>query len=222
MHAQAPSYQPASDALQRYRARHERDLDAQQRETLYEVARRLEQLDEQAHRLIEQNNAFMAGHTITKIPGPEGADTIVVRLPGALPVAITTKRADPNIPVEIGSTAGGGAYHVVSERASAFGVSDSERRKYESEVEAYYYNAHRVLDLLRETPGLGKLQSRAITIVRNKLVEHPTVGAKYSFGFGSAGPVVRPMGGAGGWRDDGLVPNTEAFITDLTRMLDRA
>jgi hypothetical protein len=93
---------------------------------------------------------------------------------------------------------------------------------YEGLLDDYYHNAHRVLKLMKSLPGQAGFSCREITIVRNKLVEHPEHGEPYSFGFGSTGPVVRPMHRAGReWRDAGLVPNTESFVNDLARALNR-
>jgi hypothetical protein len=87
-------------------------------------------------------------------------------------------------------------------------------------LEDYYHNAHRVLKLMKLLPGHGNFKCQEITVVRNKLVEHPAQGEPYSFGFGSSGPAVRPMHRSGRpWRDEGLVPNTERFVEALARAL---
>jgi hypothetical protein len=65
-------------------------------------------------------------------------------------------------------------------------------------------------------PSLQNFKCKEIVIVRNKLIERADHGDVYSFGFGSAGPKVRPMVHSGRtWTDSGLVRNTEAFIDAL-------
>ncbi|MGH8594396.1 MAG: hypothetical protein ACREV3_11215, partial [Gammaproteobacteria bacterium] len=73
-------------------------------------------------------------------------------------------------------------------------------------VRIYYYAVHRALKLVKMLPQLHNFACREITIIRNKLVEHAEATEPYSFGYGSTGPVVRPIHTPGReWIDPGLL-----------------
>jgi hypothetical protein len=59
--------------------------------------------------------------------------------------------------------------------------------------------------------------------VRNNLIEHPDKQQLfYSFGFGSTGPRAMPIHkGEPEWNDDGLVPNTIAFVAAIVDNIPR-
>jgi len=218
--ATEPSYQRAIDAVGRYRDRHDATLSVGQKETLDEIVRRLHRLAGQAKQLIELNNAFLETEGLTTEFDPT-TDTVTVRV-GDIQQSIKLKRADPNVPIKMEGLTAGGAYKAGVRAGDPSGVSESQRLIYEGLLEDYYHNAHRVLKLMRLLPGQADFKCREITIVRNKLVEHPDEGEPYSFGFGSAGPVVRPMQRPGReWRDEGLVSNTERFVNELASALER-
>jgi hypothetical protein len=101
----------------------------------------------------------------------------------------------------------------------------SLRVELEGLLESYYQNAHQVQRLvtgLLKPKRKNKFECRPITMVRNGLVEHPRPELVYSFGYGTNGPVVRPIarGGKREWVDSGLVPNTEAFDKALAEAFD--
>ncbi len=129
------------------------------------------------------------------------------------------RRANPDVPITVNTLTAGAGYKAGSNAH----YDDSRRIKFEGQVEHYYYDAHRVVKLVRSLPGLKRFTCREITIVRNKLVEHPDKGEPYSFGFGSSGPRIRPMHRKGRqWHDEGLVPNTEALVSQLANALGKS
>jgi hypothetical protein len=219
MKARLPSHAPAIDALVQYREARQSSLSRAQCATLDEIARRLRRLDAQAARLIELNNRFTETE-VPKVDFDPQTDTVAVRV-GDVEIPLKLNRADPRKPISMETLTVGGAY--TPESSSGGDAADeSARLIYEGLLEEYYYNAHRVLKLVKTLPGLRGFDARQITIVRNKLVEHPDEGEAYSFGFGSSGPVVRPMHGPDReWKDEGLVPNAESFISKLTSALVR-
>lgn len=92
------------------------------------------------------------------------------------------------------------------------------RLEMEGLLESYYHSAHRVLKLVKTLPRLRKFDCAEINRTRNNLVEHAKGTEPYSFGYGSYGPVVRPVHTPGPeWIDAGLLPNTKAFITALRK-----
>lgn len=122
------------------------------------------------------------------------------------------KRADPNVPLKMRRLTAGSAYHTGESQPS----DEEEQRlrlELEEKLESYYHSAHRVLKLFHGLPGLSNIRCVEVSRVRNNLIEHPAAGALYSFGVGSTGPRVKPMyRGASEFNDEGLVPNTRAFV----------
>lgn len=99
-------------------------------------------------------------------------------------------------------------------------------------LEAFYYSAHRVRDIFRdsanELPGLSNFEAVGVRNVRNHLVEHP--GGKSGvlvFSFAAGGPVgpqlkpVRWSLDSPGTHDEGLHKNAAEFDKSLNRILER-
>jgi hypothetical protein len=217
--AERPSFGPAIKALQKVKASH-RQLSPAQQETVAEITQRLRRLDNEVGRLISLNNRFLKRRPLTT-EFDQSTDTVTFRA-GDVEQKIKLKRANPAVPITARQLAAGGVYKPDTATPEQVGLSNDERHEFEGLLETYYSNAHRILKLVRTLPGLGKFECREITIVRNKLVEHPLAGDVYSFGFGTSGPVVRPLRKPDReWVDNGLVPNTESFIRKLTTDFNR-
>jgi len=211
--AERPSFGPAIKALQKFRASH-RQLSPAQQETVGEITQRLRRLDNEVGRLISLNNRFLKRRPL-KTEFDPSTDTVTIRV-GDVEQKLKLKRANPAVPITTRPLAAGGVYKPDTATPEQMGLSNRERHEFEGLLEAYYNNAHRILKLVRTLPGFGNFECREITIVRNKLVEHPLAGDVYSFGFGTSGPVVRPLRKSDReWVDDGLVPNTESFSRKL-------
>lgn len=147
--------------------------------------------------------------------------TVTYRM-GELEQSVRLNRANPEIPITMGTVTVAGAYRpetIVDHEQSA----DVEELAFEGLLEDYYHNAHRILKLVKSLPGFKNFECREIRIVRNQLVEHPKKGEVYSFGWGSSGPVVRPLHQQDReWVDRGLVPNTEALLGKLVEAFRRS
>jgi hypothetical protein len=219
LRAGRPKYRDAVRAIQAYRATRGPHLTQEQRETLDEVTRRIRRLDEQVGRLVNLNNRYLETEAPMTTFDPS-TDTVTFRV-GDVQQSLKLNRADPNVPITMEEIGVGGAYRPTDESGS---MLHDDRLEFEGLLEDYYQSAHRVLKLVRTLPGLESFKCREITIVRNKLVEHPPEGEAYSFGFGHSGPTVRPFHRPGRqWIDAGLVPNTQAFIDALaTRFRESA
>lgn len=202
----------AIDALRRFRAKRKDTLSSESIETLREVEARLLRLDTQYNELLEINTQLMESDPlrIRTHFDPE-SDTITFGV-GDEEIKIQLNRADPNIPIAQDNESIVGAYTAGDEASDPDHIAKLKSRM-ESALEDFYHSAHRVQKLMKTLPGIPKAESRAITIVRNKLVEHPDAGDFYSFGWSSSGPVVRPIHRPGRqWVDAGLVPNTKEFV----------
>jgi len=219
MRASRPSYSPALQALRNLKASRASIASRKEIETVDEVLQRLRRLDNQVGQLINTNNTFIE-HRTPRTKFDTETDTYTVRV-GGVEQKIKLKRADPNRPIQMRTLDVGGGY-----KAGRAATEENEQSQtelmFEGILEDYYQNAHRVLKLVKTLPGLTNFVCREITIVRNKLVEHPEEGEPYSFGFGSTGPVVRPMHSPGReWIDAGLAPNTEVFVKALTNAFEK-
>lgn len=208
--AEAPDLQPAINAVESYARRHADTLSPEHAQILLEICRRLERMRAQAVELIDINNRIWAKAAFTIRFDPE-TETIIISV-GGEEHALKLNRADPGVPIQMRSFAAGIAYHAGSSKA----MDEEEARlrvELEEKLESYYQSAHRVLKLFGRIPALSKIRCTSISRVRNELIEHPDDGALYSFGVGSNGPTVKPMHrGTPRFIDEGLVPNTEAFV----------
>lgn len=215
-----PGFQPALSSVERLLGQG-KGLSQENVETLKEIARRLRNLEHQARRLIEINNELILFKT-SKATFDSTTETVSFQLPGTeASIQVPLKRADPNVPITMNILATGGAYVAGSDKET----SDADllrRLEYESLLEGYYYLAHRIVKLVKKLPGLSSTDCPPIRVVRNKLLEHPESIQPYSFGYGTAGPVVRPARvGKRLWEDAGLVPNTEALVKTLCSAFKR-
>ena len=186
-------------------------------ETLREIEVRLLRLVTQYNELLEINSQLMEWNSFqTRYRFDSDSDTITIGMIDK-EFKIHIKRANPNVPISLISTSSGGAYKAGSETNNPTHIAKLKSHM-ESVLEDYYHCAHRIQKLVKTLPGISNAESRAITIVRNKLVEHPDVGDFYSFGWSSNGPVVRPMHRPGlKWVDEGLIPNTKDFASVIIK-----
>lgn len=218
MRANKPSYSPAIKALQKSQASKAHTASKAELETINEIARRLRRLDNQVGQLINTNNSLVQQRVPRTEFDPE-TDTVTTRI-GGVELKTKLRRADPNKPIQMRTLAVGGAYKA-GRQTTRPKEQDVDEMMFEGALEDYYHNAHRVLKLVKRLLGLSNFGCNEITIVRNKLVEHPEYGEAYSFGFGTSGPVVRPMHKPGReWIDAGLVPDTQAFVKKLTKAFE--
>jgi hypothetical protein len=100
-------------------------------------------------------------------------------------------------------------------------------------LEAYYYSAHRIRDILRDNrddlPRLSSFEAAGVRDVRNHLVEHPTKKSGvlvFSFKCGGpVGPQMKPLRWSldeEGTHDPGLHKNTAEFLSGLALVLANA
>jgi len=219
VHAESPDFAAAIAAVDRLAESGEPPLGPRDIKTLGEVARRLQRLAADAVKLIELNNRLVDFDAISR-DFDSDTDTLVFRA-GEAAMAVQLIRGDPDTPLTVTHAVSGGAYDAAHD-AREPSAQASVRRELETSVEAYYVSAHRVLKLLATVPGLKKMSCKEVIIVRNKLVEHPSRGGIYSFGYGSTGPRIKPMQTRPvEWNDDGLVPNTRAFVKTIEAAIAR-
>jgi hypothetical protein len=208
--AEKPTLVPAVQAVAQYAERHQGDLSPEHAQVLLEIRRRLDRLGAQAAELIDINNRIWVKQGF-KVDFDPSTDTVIVSIEGE-EQRLKLKRADPNVPIQMKGLTAGSGYHAGTSQPS----DEEEQRlrlELEEKLESYYQSAHRVLKLFGRVPSLAKIKCVAISRVRNELIEHPDDGALYSFGTGSTGPRVKPMHrGTPKFNDEGLVPNTRAFV----------
>lgn len=100
-------------------------------------------------------------------------------------------------------------------------------------LEAFYYSAHRIRDILRDNrddlPGLSSFEASGARDVRNHLIEHPTrKSGVLVFSLkcgGPVGPQMKPLRWSldePGTADAGLHRNTDEFLTNMARALSSA
>lgn len=204
-------------ALRGFRARSESTLSPHELETLKEIETRLLRLADQYQELLHINARLMDADPLRiRTAFDPSSDSITFGV-GDTSFKLKLRRADRNIPISQSGESAVGAYTPGSTSEEPEEVIRLKSRM-ETSLEGFYQSAHRVQKLVRTLHGTPNVESRALTIVRNKLVEHPDVGDFYTFGWSTNGPVVRPLHRPGReWVDSGLVPNTQEFAEVLAR-----
>lgn len=209
------------DALRRFQTRCELTFSPDELETINEIETRLQRLANEYQELLDINDRLMNTDPLrirTSIDPWSGVVSFDV---GSEAFHFKLNRADPQLPILKSHETAVGAYRSGSSSEEAEEVVQLKARM-ETLLEGFYQNAHRVQKLVKTLSGIPGKESRKITIVRNKLVEHPDVGEPYTFGWSTNGPVVRPLHRRPDrkWADPGLVPNTQEFADVLTRAFE--
>ncbi len=205
----------AVEAAQSYRRRVGPRLRQSQTAALDEVDARLQRLDAEYAELVSLNSLLLAqdGQGLVMHRNPVSGE-VTVRFGSAGP-GFTLQPADPAVPIELDSHSRVGGYLPGSSSADG-AETPGYKRRMEELLEAFYSGAHRIQKLMREVLGKPHKGSMGITTVRNHLVEHPSTGSLYSFGYSTNGPVVKPIQrGQPEWIDAGLFANAEEFVTSL-------
>ncbi|WP_144007158.1 hypothetical protein [Pelomonas sp. KK5] len=218
--AREPETRSALRAAIAFLARRAPSLNRDQLKAGDELKRRLRRLEAECNRLIKINNTLMQAELPRMSHNPT-ADTLTMTY-GGVSHSIKLNRADPSAPVTLDGATAIGTYGSDDEHSRATPEIQELKILFESLLEQYYYNAFRIAKLLQELTGRTKSHCTEITMVRNHLVEHPKDDADYTFGYGTHGPVVRPIKrGTPAWNDAGLVPNTVALVKHILSELAR-
>ena len=217
--ARRPTYTYVLRGIKKFRARPPTALTTAHHKTLEEVERLFRRLDNDLGQLLHINEKLVADDVAVTMDPTTGTATVTWE-------GKSSRYTIPGLKGgKIVQSAFISAYHAGGSEQPYRGSGEPLRMQMEGLLENYYYQAHRVLKLVQTLPGLKKFKCHEITMVRNKLVEHPnkTTGEfpnsePYSFGYGTNGPFIRPFHRPGReWQDAGLMPNTKAFITALLK-----
>ncbi len=196
-------------------------LSYEQLEAAKELKRRIKRMENDFNRLM-QVNKLLCDAKIPKVHFDEHTSIITVTTERGSQ-SIKLNRKDPNIPVKLLDSTAIGVYLADDSEDTKDSEHEAElKMMMEQLLEHFYNNAFRVTKLVQVVTGKSKYHCQEITIVRNKLIEHPESGSLYSFGYGTNGPVVKPMyRGEKLWNDLGLIPNTESLINSLIEVFER-
>ena len=83
-------------------------------------------------------------------------------------------------------------------------------------VEAFYYNAHRVVRLVSQLSSVSKIRKIGVLDVRNNLIEHDELGSYFTYGASEDGPIVKAMKNS--VRTDS--PSDQGLYKNLAELLD--
>jgi hypothetical protein len=204
--AEVPTFAAAAGALAQYEIAHRSKLSEHDRETLIEVSRRIERLDELAADLIRINNRLWDKHSVDAGFDPVSGECTFNGL------RMKVNPSDPTRPMQGATMVTSSGYHA-GKHAPRDAEEGELRREMEQLLEGFYQSAHRIIKLLKGVPGLNDISCSEIARVRNKLIEHADKGSIYSFGVGSNGPRIATITrGPSKVSDIGFVPNAEAFV----------
>jgi hypothetical protein len=196
----------------------------EQERRLAEIERRLLRLSANFHRLMEINRKLTELHFSAVY---FNAETDMLEFSaGGRTRRLKLKRENADTPIRFGGSINVGIFGAGADKSgSKEGLS--LRVELEERLESYYQNAHLVQKLvtdLLDPKRKSKFECRPITMVRNRLIEHPRPEEQlvYSFGYGTTGPVVRPTAKSGEreWVDSGLASNPAAFDKALAEAFD--
>ena len=191
------------------------EFDQDQMEISKELKRRIKRLENDYNRLMKINT-LLCEAKLPKTHFDENIGEISISHKGTT-LSLKVERANPSTPVTLLDCTSVGAY-------STEGLDDNEdsdvvgelQMEMERILEHYYNSAFRITKILQEITRRKNYHCHEITIVRNKLIEHPEAGSIYSFGYGSSGPIIKPMFfDQKEWSDAGLVHNTAALVKSV-------
>ena len=214
----SPNFRAIYKKLLAYQDEHSKTLSQEQLHTLAEIKRRVRRLEHDYNRLMNINGLLLEAKSI-KVDFDAESGTMKIQYAGGVQT-LKLARANPDVPIEMVVTREVGAYKAGAPPPEGEDPSlEDLRMQMEREIEGYYYNSFHVAKLVQALTG-RKCDCREVTIVRNKLIEHPEVGSIYSFGFSSDGPLVKPLHREKvEWRDLGLIHNTSALVSSLAAHL---
>jgi hypothetical protein len=215
-------YAAALAAIQRFRQRIAPTGEQERR--LAEISRRLLRLSVNFHRLMDINRKLTEQH-FSEVHFDAETDMLEFSA-GGRTRRLKLKRENPDRPIRFGGSINMGIFGAGADKSgSKEGLS--LRVELEERLESYYQNAHQVQKLVTDVlkpKRKNKFECRPITMVRNRLIEHPRPEDQlvYSFGYGTFGPVVRPTAKSGEreWVDSGLASNTAVFDKALATAFD--
>lgn len=161
--------------------------------TLREIATRVSNLGQLYSNLMRLNDRYIEIDPLrSETVFDEQSGIMSIKLNGDLIHSLTLKRADPSIPVKLVNSSSFSSFVAMQDEE---GEVQSVRDEIAKEIEIFYYNANKLLDLVEK--GLLKKNRKqfiGVSMVRNKLIEHTEDGDIYSFGVSKEfGPTVKPQ-----------------------------
>lgn len=220
-HAERPDVRPAYKVAVAYVARRGAALTPAQVVIASELKRRIRRLENDCHQLVRINNQLVDAEAL-QLRFDEASGTVTFSHKD-VSQSLTLKRANPDVPVRIRQHVSITTYDAGrDDHPEQPGQVELLKISMEPLLEHYYENGFRITKLVQQLTANTKDHCAEITAVRNDLIVHPKEPATiYSFGFGSNGPVVKPVQWAGPrvWNDTGLVPNTRALVAWLVKAL---
>lgn len=192
------------------------EFDLDKKELSKEFKRRIKRLENDYNRLM-RINTLLCETSFPKTHFDESTGIRSILYNGGM-FSYKINPADPHVPVKlVGSTSTN--FYSAGEPNTSEGVEELQMEM-ENTLEQYYYSAFRITKIVQELTGRKNYHCHEITIVRNKLIEHPEAGSIYSFGYGTNGPQVKPIcRGEKEWNDAGLVHNTAALVKSILNIL---
>lgn len=199
---------------------HDKNSDADGNSALSEVARRYERMLMDFSALVDLNKRLIDEDQMSMTLDHQ-TDTLTFSMWGQ-PISVKVQRKDPNIPLQIIPLTSVSAYE--ANHAHKIPGDRDARLELESRIENFYQNAHRMQKLLQAIFSIKRNDCRAITMVRNHLIEHKKEDIGYSFGVGPSGPRVQPTRPANReiYNDEGLFSNAEEFGEYISSLLGSA
>lgn len=222
IYALSPDVRSAIKAVVKYIEINSDKLDQNQLECGATIKHLLKRLESEWNQLIKMNNELIDAHAPKMSFNNEDDNKLAVTLKFGKIFQTMTFKGGPDGPPRISQpVVFSGGYIAGKESPNKITITEEPESKMESMLEGYYSNAFTITQLIKTLIGKKKYHCEEITMVRNELIVHPKKGSLYSFGFSQNGPVVSPLyREAPRKHDKGLVPNTNALVESIIRVMN--
>jgi hypothetical protein len=214
-HFNSVSFDITCENIARWITMNTPELGSQTLEALGEIQRRLVRLRPIADKLLSINETLSATELMTHEFDPL-TETTSVYFGKNLISTFKWVRAHPDVPVKPPGSLRIGAYPAGVHFDDESDQAREMKIELEDCIESFYYGAHRIVKLIQGLPGRKNFKVKSILVVRNKLIEHADHSTRYSFGFGTGGPIVRPYGSTNRqWVDAGFQTNVREMLAAI-------
>lgn len=214
------SYQQSLQAAEKYRD--SVSLSDKQAATFAEIIRRIHRLEMVLDEILPINLELQKSSPIRQYFDEKTEVLTIADAETGTTHQLKFNRSNPDVPVKVAGLASLETYSA-DERDPREEPWGTLKLSMEGKAEDYYNNSWRIRGLMRGLPHLKKFECKEVQHVRNHMVVHPKEGARYSFGYGTNGPQIRPIQSPDDkWRDNGLIPNSKAFDQALSEAFENA
>ena len=187
--------------------------------TFREIESRINTLASEYDKLQSLNDLILKHDTnIPKIDLDPASGKLKIELKGVI-TELFIRKKDEDVPVSIRDKSLLTSFLPEGDTPDSQNI-DKLKNSLGPALEAFYYSANKLIDLVESLPNVSKFSFIGVKMVRNKLIEHPPDGSLYSFGASTSGPVIKPVKIITyNWNDKGLTSNALELVEHVEKKL---